>query len=309
MGRENEAAPGSSPTAARGRIQRRAFLQFAALLVLCPRLIRAAGAADPSTATNLLSAPLELTGDWGASPRQAAAIVITRVREVSLEGIRLLSDRQPDRVRVDEHSSGSPAIWLHDDPRKTAWIIVDIGGRDWCKLAYQFGHELGHVLANSWEATAKPQPPTQWLEEAMVEAFSLRGLGLLAASWEKNPPFTGDAPFAKAIRQYRADIIEGYRKPGQPKPGAEFADWFRQNRSALENGGGLTQAGGPAILAILAELERGPSAVEDLGALNRWPARSAAPLEQYLALWQASCAQLQSPGRLPTRLKTLFQLG
>ena len=110
----------------------------------------------------------------------------------------------------------------------------------------------------------------------MVEAFSLRGLGLLAASWEKNPPFIGDAPFAKAIRQYRADIIEGYRKPGQPKPGAEFADWFRQNRSALENGGGLTQAEGPAILAILAELERGPAAVEDLGALNRWP-RAAPP--------------------------------
>ena len=118
----------------------------------------------------------------------------------------------------------------------------------------------------------------------MVEAFSLRGLGLLAASWEKNPPFAGDAPFAKAIRQYRADIIEGYRKPGQPKPGAEFAAWFRQNRSVLENGGGLTQAEGPAILAILAELERGPAAVEDLGALNRWPSRSAAPLEQYLAL-------------------------
>lgn len=307
MGSENEAAPGSSPLAPRGPIRRRAFLQFAAVLVLYPRLIREAGAADPSTATSLLSAPLELTGDWGESPRQAVAIVITRVRAVSLEGIRLLSDRQPDRLRVEEHSSGSPAIWLHDEPRKTAWIIVDIGGRDWCKLAYQFGHELGHVLANSWQSTAKPQPPTQWLEEAMVEAFSIRGLGLLAASWEKSPPFAGDALFAKAVRQYRADLIEGYRKAGQPKPGAEFAAWFRKTRAHLEQGGG--EAAGPAILAILAELERGPAAVEDLGALNRWPARSAAPLEQYLALWQASCAQLQTPGRLPARLKALFQLG
>jgi hypothetical protein len=305
MGRDNEAAPGASPTDRRGRIHRRAFLQFATALVLFPRLVRMAGAADPSGATNLLSAPLELMGDWGDSPRPAAAVVITRMREVSLAGVRLLSDRQPDRVRVEEHSSGSPAIWLHDEPRETAWIIVDIGGRDWCKLAYQFGHELGHVLANSWQATAKPRPPTQWLEEAMVEAFSLRGLGLLAASWEKNPPFAGDAPFAKAIRQYRADIIEDYRKPGQPKPGAEFAAWFSRSRSALENGGGLTQVEGPAILA---ELERGPTMVEDLGALNRWPQRSAAPLEQYLAFWQASCAQIQTPGRLPARLNVLFQL-
>jgi len=156
MDRENETAPASFPIAPRGRIQRRAFLQFAAVLVLYPRLIPAAGAADPSTATNLLSAPLELTGDWGESPRPAAAVVIARMRDVSLAGVRLLSDRQPDRLRIEEHSSGSPAVWLHDDPRKTAWIIVDIGGRDWCKLAYQFGHELGHVLANSWDATAKP---------------------------------------------------------------------------------------------------------------------------------------------------------
>jgi len=306
--RHNATAPGASPADGRMRLHRRGFLQLAAALVLFPRLARTAGAADPSTATNLLSAPLALTGDWGASPRQAAAVVITRMREVSLAGVRLLSDQQPDAIWVEAHSSGSPAIWLHAEPRKTAWIIVDIGGRDWCKLAYQFGHELGHVLANSWQSTAKPQPPTQWLEEAMVEAFSLRGQGLLAASWETNPPFAGDAPFAKAIRQYRADIIEGYRKPGQPKPGAEFAAWFQQNRSVLENGGGLTQAEGPAILAILAELERGPAAVEDLGALNRWPSRSAAPLEQYLGLWRTSCAQIQAPGWLPARLKALFQL-
>jgi hypothetical protein len=31
------------------------------------------------------------------------------------------------------------ALWIH---RETAWIIVDIGARDWCNLAYQFGHEL-----------------------------------------------------------------------------------------------------------------------------------------------------------------------
>ena len=60
-----------------------------------------------------------------------------------------------------------------------AWIIVDVGTRDWCNLAYQFGHELGHVVANSWARDAKPGGPCQWLEEALVEAFSFRGLGRL----------------------------------------------------------------------------------------------------------------------------------
>ena len=39
------------------------------------------------------------------------------------------------------------------------------------------------MTANSWRANAKPGGPCQWLEEAMVEAFSLRGLALLADSW------------------------------------------------------------------------------------------------------------------------------
>lgn len=302
-------------------VTRRRFLGFAGTLALAGLLGagRAAGQTAPGT---LLSVPLELTGDWGASPPPTAAIVIARVREVSLSGVRLLSDRQPDRIRIEAHSSGPPAIWLHKDNSRTAWIIVDIGGRDWCKLAYQFGHELGHVLANSWGPEAKPRPPTQWLEESLVEAFSIRGLGLLAESWAANPPFTGDAAFSKAITDYRANVIAGYAKPGDPKPGepksgdpkpgssnagAALATWFRATRGALEKAGGLAPVEGPAILAIVAEMES-RAAVEDLGALNRWPGRSGVPIEDYLRLWKASCAELGAPGQLPARLQALFQL-
>ena len=293
-----------------GRMTRRRFLGLGTLALA--GLLGAERGAGQTAPGMLLSVPLELTGDWGASPPPAAAIVISRMREVSLSCVRLLSDRQPDRIRIEAHSSGPPAIWLHDDHSRTAWIIVDIGGRDWCKLTYQFGHELGHVLANSWGPKAKPRPPTQWLEESLVEAFSIRGLGLLAESWAANPPFAGDAPFAKAITDYRANVIAGYAKPGDPTPGdanygTALAAWFRATRGALENAGGLAPVEGPAILAIVAEMES-RAAVEDLGALNRWPGRSGVPIEDYLRLWKASCAEIGAPGRLPARLQALFQL-
>jgi hypothetical protein len=253
------------------------------------------------TPVNLLTAPLELTGAWGSgSPLSAVQRVLTRVREVALSGVRLLSDRQPERLRVDDHSAGPPAVWLHTDPSKTAWVIVDIGPADWCKLGYQFGHELGHVLCNSWEWSAKPAPPSQWLEEAFAEAFSIRGLGLLAASWETNPPFAGDAPFARAIRQYRQNLVDGYKKTTE----LDFADWFRRDRQSLEAGAGEPE--GPAVLVVLAELEKDKACVEDLGAVNRWPQRSAVPVEEYLRLWQASCAEIGASGHLPRRLRTLL---
>ncbi len=92
--------------------------------------------------------------------------------------VRLVSDRQPNGLRIDEHPFGPPAIWLHSDPVDVAWIIVDIGQQDWSQLACQFGHELGHVMANSWRRDAKPATSCQWPEEAMVEAFSIRGPAL-----------------------------------------------------------------------------------------------------------------------------------
>ncbi len=266
------------------------------------------GSAEAAPLT-LLSAPVEVDGDWGGSLPASALRVVTRMRDACLSGVQLVSDGQPDAIRVDDHSSGPPAIWLHNDRTRTAWIIVDIGGRDWCRLAYQFGHELGHVLCNSWAASAKPQPPSQWLEESMVEAFSLRGLGRLAASWEQNPPFAGDSAFGAAIRQYRQNAIDNYARAVDRASYADLADWFRKSRDALGQPGiGINPKEGPALIAILAELESDEACVADMGALNRWPARTGVPIEDYLTLWEASCGELGAPAHLPARLRRLFRI-
>jgi len=284
-------------------VKRRKFLTLAGAGLLARPTLNIVDRTQSGPVT-LLTAPLELIGGWGGSPLPAAARVITRMREVALADVRLLSDQQPDRLRVDNHPSGPPAIWLHTDPPKTAWIVVDIGSRDWCKLAYQFGHELGHVLCNSWGPLAKPTPPSQWFEEALAEAFSIRGLGLLAAAWRANPPFPGDAPFAEFIRQYRQDLIDDYRKA--PSPMTDVATWFRTRRRELEDG--LPEPEGPAVLAILAELDRDKALAEELGAVNRWPQRSAVRIEEYLTLWLTSCHEIGAAGRLPDRLRALLQL-
>ncbi|RWE23087.1 MAG: hypothetical protein EOS78_33510, partial [Mesorhizobium sp.] len=49
--------------------------------------------------TCLLSAPIELAGNWGHMLPRAADIVIERMRHACLDGVRLVSDRQPTRLR------------------------------------------------------------------------------------------------------------------------------------------------------------------------------------------------------------------
>jgi hypothetical protein len=257
---------------------------------------------------NLLSAPLEVSGDWGESPPAAAASVISHMREACLSGLQLLSDHQPDQLRVENHRSGPPHIWLHTGNPTMAWIVVDVQPRAWSQLAYQFGHELGHVVCNSWMWKVDTPPPSRWLEECLVEAFSMRGIARLADGRQNEPPFNGDTQYGRPLRAYRRYLDEKYEKPEGQEQVRDLAAWLRANRALLDSVTGLSAHAGVAILAVLNEVESDQSSVEDLGALNRWPKRSAVPVEDYVRLWRASCRQIAAPGRLPARLQEIFAL-
>ena len=251
----------------------------------------------------LLTAPIEQAGDWGASTPEDALIVLSRTREVCLAGVSLLSDDQPSVLRVESRSSGPPHIWL-ESPTK-AHIVVDGTARDWGRMVYQFGHELGHVLSNSWQPNLLPLRPSIWLEEALVEAFTLRGLALIADSWEQDPWLPSEAGYSKDLRRYREFLIGGYRN-GAAGAKQWLNAWFADNRQAVESFLGGRAVAGPALLMILGELDRDKGCVEDLAALNRWHSRAAVPVEDYLRLWGESCAKLGTPGRLPRRLREVL---
>ena len=168
-------------------------------------------------------------------------------------------------------------------------------------MAYQFGHELGHVLSNSWQPEALPLRPSHWLEEALVEAFTLRGLALIADDWEQDPWLHGETGFSKHLRRYREFLVGGYRN-GAAGSKQGLDGWFADSRRAVESGLGGRAAAGPALLMILGELIRDTGCVEDLAALNGWRGRAAVPVEDYLRLWGESCAGLGTPGALPRRL-------
>ena len=143
-------------------------------------------------------------------------------------------------------------------------------------MAYQFGHELGHVLSNSWQPNSLPIRPSHWLEEALVEAFTLRGLALIADSWEQDPWLPGEARYSKDLRRYREFLIGGYRN-GAAGSKQWLNGWFADNRTAVESVLGGRAAAGPALLMILGELVRDKGCVEDLAALNRWHGRAGGP--------------------------------
>ncbi|MDQ0509586.1 hypothetical protein [Ancylobacter amanitiformis] len=292
-------------------MSRRCLLSLFGGCLLLPfrRAPARADAARTEARFTLLTAPLQLGGDWGGSAKADAAAVIGRMRLACLAGVALVSDQQPERLRVDDKPGGYPSVWLHSEDPATAWVTVIVGPRDWCNLAYQFGHELGHVLCNSWKPNAAPRTPCQWVEEALVEAFSLHGLGRLAHGWGRSPPFPGDGPYADSIRSYRDTLLAGYRATAQEQGmAAGFGSWFAAHEAFFEAHGGLVDAKG-AVSTLFGVLVEDPASIADLGALNRWPERSGIALPDYLDRWEESCAQVNAPGRLPRRIRQLLAAG
>lgn len=284
-------------------MERRSFLSLFGLGVFLPFKSHAARTSFSHT---VRTAPLELRGEWGGSARADAAVVIERMRKAGLTGVDLRSDRQPQKLRVENAPGIFPSVWLQTRSPNIAWIKVVVGTRDWCNLAYQLGHELGHVLCNSWQSDAKPRNPCQWIEEALVEALSLRGLAILADDWAKTPPFPNDEGYASSIRDYMETIITRYHRIAREQGiGAGFGAWFKAHEAVFSERGGIDSARG-AVTTMLAILDSDESIVDDMGALNRWPGRSGVPLADYLTFWERSCVDLKTSGRLPVLLRGLL---
>jgi hypothetical protein len=201
-----------------------------------------------------------------------------------LSGIRLVSDRQPDRLRVDDQTSGPPHIWLHADNPTAAWIVVDFGTRAWSQLAYQFGHELGHVRCNSWMWKVETPPPSRWLEECLAEALhsAASPVSLTGGSAILLFPTTPHTQSPCGIID--ATSSRSIERPGEAEGGKDMSAWPPDNRKRLDETTGLGVYTGPAILAIVTAMEDDKGCVEDLGAVNRWPERSGVALEDYLRL-------------------------
>lgn len=253
----------------------------------------------------ILSSPVEVEGEWHA-PKRSAALVIGRMREACTSGYRISSDRQPRKISVENRPSGPPAVWLHQDRPDTAKIFVDVGERAWSQLAYQFGHEFGHVMCNSWSSDAKPSAPCQWVEEMIVESFSLRGLSFLSLAWKNAPPFPGDSAYGQEIERYRNEIVSQYNGLASAQGLTDPRAWINSHRETTENYVGLSEYAKAAVSVILPVFLKNPAVLEDIGALNRWPERTALPLVEYLKRWLVSCRQLGTQGQLPKFISSQF---
>ncbi len=154
--------------------------------------------------------------------------MLRSVRDCCLAGVEAGEPEAPHAIAAvgipGYPNPQCPAIPLAG---RVAPVILCVSGCLWSKLAYQFGHELGHVVANNWGGRANTLPPSHWLEEVLVEAFGLAGMLAMARRWSVDAPYPNWVGYAPSLGRYAAQpsAITHPRGPPRLSPRTRLAGW------------------------------------------------------------------------------------
>ena len=216
---------------------------------------------------------------WGG----AGAADVAKVLQSAGEALaQYFPDRKFPTIEVSR-SRTTPITLFQRGPGGEIRVKLNVEGPYWAQFAFQFAHEMGHIVCNFEEYPN----PNQWFEETICEVASLFVLGRMAESWKTRPPYPNWKDYAGALRTYRDDRLEKAKLP----EGATLADFFRAQEAALRKDPGLRETNLRMAAAILPLFEEAPERWAAVAALNAVRGDGARTFARYLRDWSASCPE------------------
>ncbi len=210
--------------------------------------------------------------DWGeAEPLRIAAVLEATARELA----HLFPGDAPLRVLVSP-TSAAPMVLFQRTPQDEHHVLLRARGANWAHYAYEFAHELGHILTNYGRHACDPFAARhQWFEEALCEMLSVYALRRMAA----RAPDASGAPYAGF-----ADLVLGepHRRAAQ---GMDLAAWLQANEAALRADPYQRKRNEAATTRLLEIFSR-ESRLRTLAYLNLGEAQMPATFRGYLEEWR-----------------------
>jgi hypothetical protein len=156
-----------------------------------------------------------LTVDVQKVVTSTASTIMRHFPQKQLQPILLYNKTEGPRTLFKKGKNNETIVW------------VDIKGKHWAKLAYQFSHEMTHILANHNKKSGK----NQWFEESLCEAMSIYTLGKMANAWKHNPPYANWKSDAGSLKKYQTNLLnEKHRYVNIP-----LSEWLHQNKKKLRD--------------------------------------------------------------------------
>jgi hypothetical protein len=269
-----------------GSVSRRRFLH-----ALTAAGLIAPGVAQAATEKTTLEILVD-NGGWGtASTTDIRTVLRTSAQEIW----RWCPGQLIRPIRVYHRDDFPQTDFLHDWRGR---IRVGLASEDtrWAQMAFQFGHEFCHVLAQHSAAAKRswhpPRHANLWFEECLCETGSLFVLRRLAAAWRSEPPYPQWHSYADALAAYATERLA--RADHQLPAGVSFSAWFRENASELVENHALRAKNVIIARQMLPLFEAEPEGWEALCYLNLGQREQGKPRAQHFAEWQnAAPAELR----------------
>lgn len=174
------------------------------------------------------SANIKVEGNWGKARTKDIQAVVDSVQTaitpyIGARNLGTIIIRNDPKGPISLYKRGKNGEYV---------VLLDIKGRFWAQVAYQYSHEVCHLLSN-YDLSQNNATRQQWFEESICEAFSLFALERMAELWKDNPPYKNWKEYAPAFTDYVDNLREEKHRTGFAKNAMQA--WFIKNKETLQS--------------------------------------------------------------------------
>ncbi len=193
---------------------------------------------------------------------------------------------------------GGPIVLHRRGPNGEHLMCLNTGERYWAQHAFQFAHELTHILCRHEPYEHR----NRWLEESICELGSLYALRRMAESWKADPPYPNWRDYAERLDEYAGQRLRAARLP----PGVTLAAWYRENAESLAANAVQRKKNNVVAAALLPLFEQQPEHWAAVAYLNDGRPRPPQSLAEHLGQWHARTPAAHR--RLVERIAASFEI-
>lgn len=258
------------------RLRARVVLLEAEVKALRERLATLEGDRPATSATPKEVAIKVLPGNWGDADVNDIRAVC---RSAASEMARYFPRHEQDPITVRHDARPDPLVIYGKGSDGERRILVNVKGKYWAQLAFQFSHEFCHIQCNYRDGDRA----NLWFEESLCETASLFVLRRMAQTWKTRPPYSNWKSFAGSLHDYAAQRL----KETEKLDGLTLAQWYQRNEPELTKTG-VNRAKNQVVAAALLPLfEMNPEHWEAVRSLNQGDAKKRLSFPDYLRDWHA----------------------
>lgn len=185
------------------------------------------------------------------------------------------------------NNPAGPLVAYKRGPSDEYKVLVNVDGRVWAQLSYQFSHEMAHILANYRDVPNRQR----WFEESICECASLYSLRRMGQVWKTKPPYSNWKSYAGSLTDYADKRMQDT----DSVPENDLAAWYAANRTTLAGNATDRKLNLVVAVRLLPIFEKHRNSWVAVRSLNRGNIAENETLDRYLEGWYSRVAESERP--------------